>query len=173
MGNKNDGGEEKKSLVCWFLTTQPTYAKDRNKKWKLAPARTVLWVDVSHAFANITTRAAPLLGPADAHGNREVIELYEVAINPKSKKNIGNGPDGKPRMAWQMDFYGGKGPLAKRDGYRTFDAKVIAALKNVIQVPEFAANKIEEFPEIDAGVLSVATEVLALPEHTTTVAPAN
>ena len=165
MSQKDDDGNTRKRLVCWFLTTAPTFVTDRNKKTKLVPPRTVVWVDISHALTSLVTRGQALLGPKDEHGNREPIELYECAVNPKGKRTIKPGPDGKPRQAHQMDVDGGRGPIAKRDGYRTFDAKVIAALKNVIQIPELSGIDVDSFPDIDAGVLSDAEEALALPEH--------
>jgi hypothetical protein len=160
---------ERKQLVCWMLTSTPTYITDRNKKTKLLPARNVAWVDVNQAFSGITLRAAPLMVDG------VVEEVYEVAINPKSKRNIGDGPDGKPRQAWQMELFGGRGPIAKKDGYRTLDKSVLKALMTVIQVPEITSIKVDEYPEIDAGILAVADEVAAgghaaLPAHGDTIA---
>ncbi len=148
-------------LVAWLLTTHPTLGRNRDKELEVIPPGRVLWIDINQAISNLPLRAAPKMNPAGG----DPLEIYEIAIDPKYKKPIGNGPDNKPRQAWRMDLYGGKD--AQRDGYRTFDSAQIKAIRGLIRIPEVGQINPEDFPELDAPTkapaLPAAPIVEALP----------
>lgn len=167
-GTEDEKGEEQKALVegeeqkaprlrlaAWILTTCPVLARNRDKEIEVIPPGRVVWVDVNQAIGNLPLRAMPKPNPAGG----DPLEIYEVAIDPRYKKQIGNGPDGKPRQAWRMDLYGGRG--ATKDGYRTFGGQQIEAIRGMIRIPEVGQYEAEDFPELGAPTMPRALPATA------------
>jgi hypothetical protein len=145
--------EEKAKIACWFLLTAECYAVNRDKKIVKLPAGRVIWLDVNQSFANLPARAAPDLFDG------EPMSLYEVLIKPLRRKQIPAGADGLPRQAWVTDLFGGRGPVARRDGFRVYGEQQIKAVRTIVQIPEVSQIRAEDYPELAGPTLA------ALPEH--------
>jgi hypothetical protein len=173
MGNKNDTGESRESGVCWLYTTTECWVTNRNKVVQKVPAGTVIWVDLNQALNPIFTRGRPVTKTAkDAEGKEivETVEIFEIGINPKRKRTIPAAESGgTPRQAWQVDVFGGAGPLARRDGYRSLSGRPLEALKSYLQIPELRGLDLSKFESIDAEVeVDVIDSAHTLPESTAT-----
>jgi len=68
-----------------------------------------------------------------------------------------------------VDVFGGAGPLARRDGYRSLSGRPLEALKSYLQIPELRGLDLSKFESIDAEVeVDVIDSAHTLPESTAT-----